>query len=335
MRPFGGFAKLKCLIELFSYVRSEDCVEEQIKVPLFPQGFQTFSVSIRFTPFSTVSSSPSVRAFWPAFQMRWAALLCEQTAGLAAWSESMARALGQGIIEVPNSGEAYAALDQLNSRLERLESVRANLDSSTLDEFSRAHFVRYGAALLSSPKLIPEETTVLNYEDLRLRVDGLCDWLRLLKLMPRKTFLFDDADSIIVGRAVAVRLGIPFEIADGDGYTYSKSLIVSADSRNMLAPPLRTIFPGQVLYSLNLHLETSSIAPDVASVICPQLRLPWHGKPLSSRKITEFVESISNAPFHSTNGDWGERLEFFRARRSLLAAGNSKFNRFHILPSIP
>lgn len=289
--------------------------------------------------FLTVAFSSPIRAFWPAFQMRWAALLCEQTVGLATWSESMARALGQGIVEVPNSGEAYAALEQLNSRLQRLESVRASLDSPTLDEFTRAHFVRYGAALLSSPtsaaKLAAEEPISLSYEELRLRVEGLCDWLRLLKLMPRKIFLFDDADSIIVGRAVAAQLAIDFEIADGDGYIHSKSLIVSADSRNLVAPPLRTVFPGQVLYALNLHLENSAIAPDVAGLVCPKLSLPWHGKPLSARKITGFVENISNAAFHSTNGDWVERLEFFRARREFLAAGNSKFNRLQILPSIP
>ena len=309
MRPFDGFAKLIWLAKLF---------------PLF----------------STVSLSPSVRAFWPAFQMRWAALLCEQTGGLANWSESMARALGQGIIEVPNSDEAYAALDQLNSRLERLESVRANLGSSALlDPFTRAYFIRYGAALLNSSTLAIaqglEEPTVLNYEELRLQIDGLCDWLRLLKLMPRKIFLFDDTDSIIVGRAVAAQLAIDFQIADGAGYNRSKSLIVSADSRNLTAPPLRTIFPGQVLYSLNLHLETSAIAPDVASIIGPQLSLPWHRGPISPRKINEFVENISNAPSHSKDEIRGARLEFFRARRDLLAAGNSKFNRFHILPSNP
>ncbi len=250
----------------------------------------------------------------------------------------MARALGQGIIEVPNSGEAYAALEQLNSRLERLESTRANPAGPALDEYTRAHFVCYGAALLSSPTLVAEpvlgEPIPLSYEELRLRVDGLCDWLRLLKLMPRKIFLLDDPDSIIVGRAVAVRLAVDFEIADGDGYTYSKSLIVSADSRHLIAPPLRTIFPGQVLYAFNLPLETSAMAPDVASLVCPELRFPWQGKPLSARKITEFVEKISNAPFHSTNGDWAERLEFFRARRNLLTAGNSKFNRLSLLPAI-
>lgn len=273
--------------------------------------------------------------------MRWAALLCEQTDGLEVWSESMTRALGQGIIEVPNSGEAYAALGQLNSRLGRLESARELFDSRSLDSFTRAHFVRYGAAVLSSPApfsvlpvpVSPDDSIVLDYANLSLRIDGLCDWLRLLKLMPRKIFVFDDADSIIVGRAVAAQLAVDYEIANGDGYTHSRSLIVSADSRHLVAPPLRTVFPGQVLYSLNLHRESSAIVPDVASLAGQELRLPWHGKSLSSRKITEFVENISNAAFHATNGDWVERLEFFRARRELLTAGNSKFNRIPMLPT--
>ena len=250
----------------------------------------------------------------------------------------MARALGQGIVEVPNSGEAYAALAQLNSRLERLESVRANGDGANLDDFTRDHYVCYGAALLHSPvdlsQCASDEPVVLSYEDLRQRVDCLCDWLRLLKLTPLRIFLMDDADSIIVGRAVAAQLATNFEIAHGDSHAHSRSLFISADSRKNSAASLRTVFPGQVLYSLNLHRETGSIAPDVASFACGQMVFPWRGKPLSPRKVTGFVENICNAPLRSTNAEWVERLEFFRARRHLLVAGNSKFRRLQLLPSV-
>lgn len=276
----------------------------------------------------------------------------------------MTRALGRGIVEVPNSAEAYAALDNLNWRLTRLISAPAasktddaaensDLPASqvALDSVSRAHFVRYGAALLEAPTPVSAEPALptqrgasrqrrdvasarpeLDYDDLRLKINGLCQWLQLLKIVPRRIFLLGDVDSIIIGRAVALQLGVDFQVVNGDGYTHSKSLIVSADSRSLTAPPLRTIFPGQVLYSLNLHRETGSLAPDVASLTQPNLVLPWQNQRLTARKTTEIVERIFNAPLRDTNGDWLGRLEFFRARRALLTAGNSTFNRTAMLP---
>ena len=263
----------------------------------------------------------------------------------------MARALTRGVIEVPNSAEAHAALALLNARLERLESARQSLTTSTsapLDKASQALFVRYGAAMLSAPcahagEAAPDPAhSELNYGQFRLVVEALCDWLRLLKLVPRRVYCLEDFDAQIVGRAIAQQLEVQFEVADGDGFTHSKSLIVSADSRALTAPPLRTIFPSQVLYALNLHRETGAIAPDVASQACANLILPWHNERLSARKIGGIVERIAQAPRNAlpspssqkSHTNWSARLEFYRAQRAQLSAGNSAFTRLSMLPEI-
>ena len=253
----------------------------------------------------------------------------------------MRRALSRGIIEVPNSADAHAALDNLNARLLRLESVhQPQGDKPPSDDATLMHFVRYGAALLNvtdahplsdSPPLKQE---TLSYEKLRLLVDELCQWLQLLKLEPRQVFLLEDFDSQIIGRAVALQLGVGFEIVDGESYARSKSLIVSADGRHLTVSALRAVFPGQVLYALNLHPETGSIVPDVASLIQSEFVLPWQEQRLSARKIAGVVERIANAPLQASPGDWPARLEFYRARRAQLTAGNSIFHRSTMLPEI-
>ena len=251
----------------------------------------------------------------------------------------MRRALGRGIVEVPNSADAHAALDNLNARLLRLESVRQpKSDEPPQDDATLMHFVRYGAALLNAPDAyfassgVKDET--LSYEDLRLLVDELCQWLQALKLMPRRVFSTEDFDSQIIGRAVALQLEVSFEIVDGEGYARSKSLIVSADGRHLTASALRAVFPGQALYALNLHQEIGSIAPDVASLTQTKIVLPWHDQRLSARKIAGVAERIFNAPLRASSSDWPARVEFYRARRAQLTAGNSIFHRAPILPEI-
>ena len=252
----------------------------------------------------------------------------------------MARALGQGVIEVPNSAEAHAALALLQARLGRLEGAGPVATDAALDQESRELFVRYGTAVLSVPCAHDNAANSahgeLSYAQLRSMVEALCDWLHLLKLVPRQVCCLADFDAQIVGGAIAHRLQIQSAIADGGAFTRSKSLIVSADSRALIAPPLRTIFPSQVLYAFNLHRETGNIAPDVTSRVCAQLQLPWQNERLSARKISGIIERISQAPpspsSASTDENWPTRLEFYRAQRALLSAGNSSFTRTSMLP---
>ena len=284
------------------------------------------------------------RSFWPAFQKRWAAVLCERTEGLGVWSENMTQALRRGILEVPNSAEAHMALAQLNIRLSRLESARLASGEAFLDRTTRALFVGYGAAILSAPEAVTKATiegeNVVQYGELKWQLDHLCQWLRALKSAPRRIFSLEDFDSQIIGRVLAHQLGIEVAVADGDGFTHSKSLIVSADNRSLLASPLRTIFPAQVLYSFNLYHEGAVIVPDVAGLASPGLVLPWQDERLSPRKIAGVVERIYSAPvIPSSNGaslvsndDWQARLEFYRARREWLTAGNSCYSRAFMLP---
>ena len=304
------------------------------------------------------------RSFWPAFQKRWAAVLCEQTEGLGVWSENMTQALRRGILEVPNSAEAHVALAQLNIRLSRLESVQLAAGEAPLDGTARALFIGYGAAILSAPVPMAAATpaakieaeNVAQYGELSLQLDHLCQWLRALKLAPRRIFSLEDFDSQIIGRALARQLDIEVAVADGDGFTHSKSLVVSADNRSLLASPLRTVFPAQVLYSFNLYREGGVIVPDVAGLASPGLIMPWHNERLSSRKIASVVERISSALATASttasttppslgltnqlldaspsvlDDDWQQRLEFYRARREWLTAGNSCYSRAFMLP---
>lgn len=250
----------------------------------------------------------------------------------------MTQALRRGILEVPNSAEAHAALSLLNVRLSRLESARLASSDGFLDETTRSLFVSYGAAMLSAPSTVASSpaipTGVWQYGELNLSLHQLCEWLRCLKIAPRRIFSLEDFDSQILGRALAQQLNIEFSVADGDGYTHSKSLIVSADNRGLLASPLRTVFPAQVLYSLNLHREGGVIVPDVSGTTSPGLALPWQEERLSARKIAGVVERITQVPVSLATSDWPARLEFYRARRQWLTAGNSCYSRFSMLPEV-
>lgn len=248
----------------------------------------------------------------------------------------MTRALRRGIIEVPNSLEAHAALAQLNARLERLQSARLT-PVKEIDEATRSLFVSYGAAILSAPDELawtPEtQSEIFEYESLRSSLNCLCEWLQALKIAPRRIFSQEDLDSQIIARALASQLSVEWSIAKGgDGLTHSKSLIVSADSRTLYAPPLRTIFPAQVVYAFNLHREGGSIMPDVSGVSRAELIWPWQEERLSPRKISTIVDRIVSEPTTPKPTAWLTRLEFYRSRRSLLSAGNSCYSRLSMLP---
>ncbi len=290
----------------------------------------------------------------------------------------MTQALRRGILEVPNSAEAHVALAQLNVRLSRLKSVRLAGDAAFLDETTRALFVNYGSAILNAPtetappetappETAPPETArsthdadgdadgVLSYDDLRSRLGELCQWLAVLKISPRRVFSLGDLDSQVLARALADQLNVEFAVADGDGFTHSKSLIVSVDNRALLDFPLRTVFPAQVLYAFNLHREGGGIMPDVTGVSQGKLVLPWQEDRLTQRKINGVVERIlaatpepaelaaesagfgsvaSNALTAPISTDWQSRLEFYRERRQWLTAGNSCYSRPSLLPEL-
>ena len=245
-------------------------------------------------------------------------------------------ALSRGIIEVPSSADAHAALDNLDVRLLRLQSLRSPVGTAqfVVDDGALAHFVNYGAALLNAPDSAAQselDGIPLDYWMLRLATNGLCRWLQLLKLLPRQIFVLEDENSQIIGRVVALQLGVGFEIMNGNNYMHSKSLIVGADGRDFTSPALRMVFPGQVLYAFNLHQATGSIVPDAASFIQPKLILPWQNQRLSPSRIASTAERIFNTPLCAPANNWPERLEFYRARREQLIAGNSVFRRSTLL----
>ncbi len=253
----------------------------------------------------------------------------------------MTLALRRGILEVPNSAEAHAALAQLNVRLARLESARLAGDEEILDKTTRALFVNYGAAILSAPEeLAPvlenlqNSAGILSYGEINLRLYDLCEWLRQLKVVPRCIFALENLDSQILGRALAHQLGVEMSVADGDSFTRSKSLLVSADNRALSASALRAIFPAQVLYSFNLHHQGGVIVPDVSSLAYAGFELPWQQERLSLGKIPSVVERIVGTSMSAVSPQWPARLEFYRTRRQLLTAGNSTYARSSVLPEI-
>ena len=250
----------------------------------------------------------------------------------------MTLALRRGILEVPNSAEAHAALAQLNVRLARLESARLAGDEEILDKTTRALFVNYGAAILSaSGELAPvleNSAGILSYGEINLRLYDLCEWLRQLKVVPRCIFALENLDSQILGRALAHQLGVEMSVADGDSFTRSKSLLVSADNRALSASALRAIFPAQVLYSFNLHHQGGAIVPDVSSLVYAGFELPWQQERLSLGKVTHIVERIVGTSMSAVSPQWPARLEFYRTRRQLLTAGNSTYARSSVLPEI-
>ena len=249
----------------------------------------------------------------------------------------MARALRRGIIEVPNSSEAHAALAQLNARLARIESARDISPKEAIDDTARALFIGYGTAILSAPGE-PTPTSdgaeeILEYAELHQSLKYFCEWLKLLKVTPRRIFSLEDLDSQIIARALAEQLSVEWNVAEGgDGFTHSKSLIVSANSCSLVAPPLRTIFPAQVVYTFNLQHGGGAIMPDVSGISRADTLWPWQEERLSPRKITDVVNRILSEPSIPTPAALISRLEFYRARRGLLSAGNSCFSRLSILP---
>ena len=322
-------------------------------------------------------------SFWPAYQQRWAALLCDQTEGLQGWIEQTVRSLARGEMDVPDIAAARSALDDLSARFKRVESLRpaapavssafdlpgdseatsaenseqatdpalpadsahadsAHADSSdvaALDAELGLHFLRYGAAILSAPAPPKNGENALRYGEVRGILEQLKSWLGALEIAPQVVLGLADRDSQIIGRALALRLKMRFDDATADSFGQSEALIVAADSRSIRSFALTTIFPDQVLFAFNLHREGGTLAPDVAGLARPGLVLPWHLETPEEgdddetpiREASSIAAQIA-ATRAITDASWPARLEFYRARGSLLAAGNPRLSRLPMLP---
>ena len=275
-------------------------------------------------------------SFWPAYQQRWAALLCDKTEGLHAWIERTIHALAQGEMEVSDIFQARAALEDLSARLKRAESLRED-DQDALDEAVKTHYLRYGAAILSEVANAPAEP--LRYGEVRASLEQLKSWLSVMELSPTVVLSVSDRDSQIIARALALRLKLRYESASGDDLAQSEALIVTADSRSIKASALATIFPEQVVFAFNLHPAGGTLAPDVAGRALAAPVFPWHlengededGEPVPPREASSVAAQIA-ATRATPDAGWPARLEWYRAHSSLLAAGNPRFSRVLMLP---
>lgn len=289
-----------------------------------------------------MSTSRDSISFWPAYQERWADLLCDNTAGLQKWIDEMGRTLSQGKTDVLDVAEAHAALNILGARLKRVESLKTNgFDSAIITPALRSHFVRYGAAILGAPVVgDAEQTTTLRYSEVRGILEQLKSWISIMELSPSVVLGFSDRDSQILGRALALRLKMRYETATGEMLSQSEAILVAADSRSISAPVLATIFPEQVLFAFNLHPLGATLAPDVAGLSRRELIFPWHSEAeesgdmdgeLRQREASSVAAQVA-ATRAVNDPAWPARLEFFRVRNTLLAAGNPRLSRLPMLP---
>ena len=283
----------------------------------------------------------SASSFWPAYQQQWARLLCDETEGLQAWIETTIRALARGELEVSDIAAARGALDDLSARFKRVESLRASAFelelSGALDAETRAFFVRYGAAILGAGAPFNRE---LRYGEVRGLLENFKTWLTMLELSPQVVLGLADRDSQILGRALALRLKVRYADATGDAMAQSETLIVAADSRAVRSSLLATILPDQIVFAFNLYPDGGTLAPDVVALCQPELVLPWHletpdaeegGETTPLREASSVAAQIA-ATRAVANPNWPDRLEFYRVRASLLAAGNPRLSRLPMLP---
>ena len=291
-------------------------------------------------------NSRSASSFWPAYQQQWARLLCDETEGLQAWIEQTIRALARGEVEVPDIAAARGALDDLSARFKRVESLRASAFDlelqSALDAETRAFFTRYGAAILNAGAPLSGESRYgeVRYGEVRGALENLKTWLTMLELAPQVVLGMGDRDSQIIARALALRLKVRYADANGDGLAQSETLIVAADSRAIRSSVLATILPDQVVFAFNLHPDGGTLAPDVVALCQPELVLPWHletpeadddGETPPLREASSVAAQIA-ATRALANPNWPARLEFYRVRAPLLAAGNPRLSRLPMLP---
>lgn len=283
-------------------------------------------------------------SFWPAYQERWAGLLCDKTDGLQNWIDEMASVLTLGKTDVRNVAEARAALDTLSARLKRVESLKSNgFDHNAIGPDLLNHFVGYGAAILGAPPANSKRALTLRYGEVRGILEQLKSWISIMELSPSVVLGLADRDSQILGRALALRLKMRYETASGDMVSQSEAVVVAADSRSILSPALTTIFPEQVLFSFNLNPLGAALAPDVAGLACHELIFPWQveaeeqgGETEDEAELPQREASSVAAQVAATRAvndpGWPARLEFYRVRNTLLAAGNPRLSRLPMLP---
>lgn len=345
MAPLTRFATLICERSTSVYIST---VASWLTRRLLPDRNRRIETGFRLcaarAPF-IVLTSPESNEFWPAFQERWASLLCERTDDLQNWIDEMVRALSQGQLKVADGATARAALDDLHARFKRLESVSGGVDAE-IEARSVGHFVSYGAAILGAPAPTNGEAVrprTLRYGEVRAALEQLKTWLSAMELSPAVVLGLSDYNSQIIGRALALRLKMRYESADINRLSQSEAIIVAADSRSIGASTLTRIYPEQVLFAFNVHPLGASLVPDVAALSRLELVFPWQleaeeaaAEAGADEEVTLREASSVAAQVAATRAindpAWPARLEFYRRRGSLLAAGNPRLTRLPMLP---
>ena len=164
---------------------------------------------------------------------------------------------------------------------------------------------------------------------------------------------FNDRDSEIIGRLLALEFGIAFNFYEPTNHNQG-CLVVSSDSSHFTEQEeLNTIKNGQIIFSANHNwLDSSVISPDIIGFMTQTYSFPWSGGgmrvidmesrniekiPSDNRSTEEIAKDIFN--IQQQQQDISTHLEFYSERKDYLKGigkqtNNSRYN-FMIESPVP
>jgi hypothetical protein len=114
------------------------------------------------------------------------------------------------------------------------------------------------------------------YEKLSGILDKVSRFLDAIGRRPNRIVAVPNRNSEILGRALAIRMDLPFIAANASQMDLAKQVIVAADNRTLRYPKLAVARQDQTLLAFNLNwLEDSPINPDVCGFMTQLCRFPW------------------------------------------------------------
>lgn len=306
------------------------------------------SYTSRFRPqdaYDVLQRAGSQCDFWATYEFYWAALLCKRhLPEIAEFVEAERANVARADLEADLRDGLIYALDKLEQASARLQAFSPESPSRIWDW----HFIQYGGAILDyfDDREAEDGLTVAGGRWVALWISSahaamllhkLRRLLTTLERRPQRVIALPDRDSEIIGRAAALLLEMPFELATaetGAALAQPHSLLVAADQRRLREKALLPVLPGQTIFALNLHwLHHGGLAPDVAGVMTQALYLPWNGDTRVDWETNQIVntepdsrpaeviaeELVATEPKQDAHFD--ETLAFYRARAVYLKGG--------------
>lgn len=283
--------------------------------------------------------------FWATYEFYWAALLCNQhLTDIAEFVEAERAHVARADLEAE-------LRDSLNYALDKLEQASARLQAFPPASPPRIwdwHFIQYGGAILDyfDDREAEDGLTVAggrwvalwaSSAHVAMLLDKLGQLLTTLERAPQRVIALPDRDSEIIGRAAALLLDLPFDLAVeemGESLAQPHSLLVAADQRQLRDKALLPVLAGQTIFALNLHwLHHGGLTPDIAGVLTQALYLPWDSGTRVDWKTQQIVHTDPDtrpaeviaqelaATEPKQDARFEETLAFYRARAAYLKGG--------------